>query len=45
MASSEFKIPKLITLVGLAEIISAIAVVISLNYVSHQINQNTTAIK
>ncbi len=45
MASSKFKIPKFNTLVGLAEIVSAIAVVISLIYVSFQINQNTTAIK
>jgi len=45
MAPSKFKIPKLNTLANLAEIISTIAVVISLIYVSHQINQNTTAIK
>lgn len=37
--------PKLKTLTGLADIISAIAIVVSLFYVSNQINQNTEAIK
>lgn len=45
MAFSRLKIPKLNTLTGIAEIISAIAIIISLFYVSNQINQNTNAIK
>lgn len=43
--SKNMKFPKLKTLTGLAEIISAIAIVVSLFYVSGQINQNTEAIK
>ena len=45
MAFTKLRIPKLNTLTGLAEIISAIAIIISLFYVSNQINQNTNAIK
>lgn len=45
MAFSKLNTPKLNTLVGIAEIISAIAVIISLVYLSNQINLNTTTLK
>jgi len=41
----KFISPKLSTLVGVAEIISAIAVIVSLVYLSNQVNLNTSAIK